>query len=145
MMRTVDEQFVLAVPSNDSPLHEKLMSLYEHTEQHEAVQKGVPSMSTEDNKADVRRAFEEDWIQKNAAIRRSAGRRWSLRRRVFLALGLGVLLATLCSVPLHAAGPHVLRVGSYHGMAGQFQTIQAVVNAAQPGGWILIAPAAFHE
>src|SRR5258708_18959786 len=121
------------------------MSLYEHTEQHEAVQKGVPSMSTEDNKADVRRAFEEDWIQKNAALRRSAGRRGSLRRGVFLELALGLLLATLCAVPLHAPGPHVLRVGSYHGISGQFQTIQAAANAGQPGAWLLIVPADSHD
>src|SRR5216683_2314921 len=86
--------------------HEKLMSMYEHMEQLEAVQKGVSSMSTEDNKADVRRAFEGDWIQKNAALLRSAERRWSLKRRVFLVLGLGALLATLFSVPIHAAGSH---------------------------------------
>src|SRR5712692_8003770 len=66
-------------------------------------------------------------------------------RRVFLALGLGVLLVTLVSVPLHAAGSQVLRVGSYHGIAGQFQTIQAAVNAAQPGDWILIGPGDYHE
>jgi hypothetical protein len=66
-------------------------------------------------------------------------------RPVFLALGLGVLLATLFSVPMHAAGSHVLRVGSYHGIAGQFQTIQAAVNAAQPGDWILIGPGDYHE
>jgi len=124
---------------------EKLMSLYEYVEQHEAVQKGVSSMATEDNKADARRAFEEVWDQKNAALLRSAGRRWSLRRRVFLVLGLGVLLATLCAVPLHAAGPQVLRVGSYHGISGQFQTIQAAVNAARPGDWILIGPGDYHE
>ena len=53
-----------------------------------------------------------------------------MRRRVCLALGVGILLATLCSVPARAAGPRVLRVGSYHGIAGQFQTIQAAVNAA---------------
>src|SRR6266446_902455 len=145
MMRTGDEQFVLAVPGNAIPPHEKLMSLYEHMEQHEAVQKGVSSMSTEDNKADAHRAFEEVWNQKNAALRRSAGRRRSLRPRVVLALGLGLLLATLFSVPLHAAGPQVLRVGSFHGMAGQFQTIQAAVNAAQPGDWILIGPGDYHE
>ena len=102
-------------------------------------------MSTEDNKADARRAFGEVWNQKNAALWRSAGRRWSLRRRVVLALGFGVLLATLFSVPMHAAGPQVLRVGSFHGMAGQFQSIQAAVNAAQPGDWILIGPGDYHE
>src|SRR2546421_11871304 len=66
-------------------------------------------------------------------------------RRVFLALGLSVLLATIVSVPMHAAGSHVLRVGSFHGIAGQFQTIQAAVNAAQPGDWILIGPGDYHE
>src|SRR6516225_1488306 len=95
-------------------------------------------MSTEDNKADARQVFEAVWNQKHAGG-------WPLRRRVFLALALGVLLATLCVVPLHAAGPHVLRVGSYHGMAGQFQAIQAAVNAAQPGDWILIGPGDYHE
>jgi hypothetical protein len=30
-------------------------------------------------------------------------------------------------------------------MAGQFQTIQAAVNAAQPGDWILIGPGDYHE
>jgi hypothetical protein len=39
----------------------------------------------------------------------------------------------------------VLRVGSYHGIAGQFQTIQAAVNAAQPGDWILVGPGDYHE
>src|SRR5215469_9478195 len=121
------------------------MSLHEYVEQREAVQKGVSSMSPQDNKAEVRRASEEDWIQKNATLGRSAGRRGSLRRRVFLALGLGLLLVTLCAVPLHAASPQVLRVGSYHGIPGQFQTIQAAVNAAQPGDWILIGPGDYHE
>ncbi len=102
-------------------------------------------MATEDNKANARRASEEDWIQKNATLLRSAGRRWSLKRRVFLVLGLGALLATLFSVPIHATGSHVLRVGSYHGIAGQFQTIQAAVNAARPGDWILIGPGDYHE
>jgi hypothetical protein len=95
-------------------------------------------MSTEDNKLAVRRGFEEVWNQKNAG-------RWFLRSRVSLALGLGVLLATLCAVPLHASSPQVLRVGSFHGIAGQFQTIQAAVNAAQPRDWILIGPGDYHE
>ena len=114
------------------------MILYECMEQLEAVQKGVSSMSTEDNKAIVRRAFEEVWKQKNVG-------RWSLRRPALLLLGFGLLLATLFSVPLHASGPQVLLVGSYHGMAGQFQTIQAAVNAAHPGDWILIGPGDYHE
>src|SRR5579884_648749 len=66
-------------------------------------------------------------------------------RPVFLAFGLSVLLATIFSVPVSASGSHVLRVGRYQGISGQFQTIQAAVNAARPGDWILIGPGDYHE
>ena len=39
-----------------------------------------------------------------------------------------------------AASARVLRVGSFHGISGQFATIQAAVDAAKPGDWILIGP-----
>ncbi len=39
----------------------------------------------------------------------------------------------------------MLLVGTYKGVAGQFTTIQAAVNAAKPGDWILIAPGDYHE
>jgi hypothetical protein len=39
-----------------------------------------------------------------------------------------------------AAGAKVLRVGTYHGIKGQFTTIQAAVNAAKPGDIVLVAP-----
>lgn len=39
----------------------------------------------------------------------------------------------------------MLRVGVYKGSAGQFRSIQAAVNAARPGDWILIAPGDYHE
>ncbi|MGH2916858.1 MAG: hypothetical protein ACRDMX_17925 [Solirubrobacteraceae bacterium] len=42
--------------------------------------------------------------------------------------------------PDHDGGREVLRVGSYHGIRGQFTSIQAAVNAARPGDWILIGP-----
>jgi hypothetical protein len=38
------------------------------------------------------------------------------------------------------AGARVLRVGTYHGIKGSYRSIQAAVNAAKPGDWILIAP-----
>jgi hypothetical protein len=41
--------------------------------------------------------------------------------------------------------PRVLRVGTYHGIPGQFKTIQAAVNAARPGDWILVGPGDYHE
>ena len=48
--------------------------------------------------------------------------------------------------PSVAASPHkVLRVGLFHGIAGDFTTIQAAVAAAQPGDWILVAPGDYHE
>ncbi len=36
-------------------------------------------------------------------------------------------------------------VGTYHGQPGQYATIQAAVDAAQPGDWVLIAPGDYHE
>jgi hypothetical protein len=39
-----------------------------------------------------------------------------------------------------SASARVLRVGSFHGVSGQFASIQAAVNAARPGDWILIGP-----
>jgi hypothetical protein len=51
---------------------------------------------------------------------------------MFVFLGLIVAPAT--------GGARVLRVGSYHGMKGQYATIQAAVDAASPGDWILIGP-----
>ena len=49
------------------------------------------------------------------------------------------------SSPSLAASVHVWRVGTYRGIPGQFQTIQAAVNAARPGDWILVAPGDYHE
>jgi len=39
-----------------------------------------------------------------------------------------------------AATPQVLRVGTYDGIAGQFTTVQAAVDAARPGDWVLVGP-----
>lgn len=52
--------------------------------------------------------------------------------------------------PAIAAGasptPHrVLRVGSYHGVQGQFKSIQPAVDAAKRGDTILIGPGDYHE
>src|SRR6516165_5016108 len=65
-----------------------------------------------------------------------------------VALGCGALLALTAS-PGGAAtdswSPKVLQVGTFHGKAGQFTTIQAAVNAARPGDWILVGPGDYHE
>jgi hypothetical protein len=34
----------------------------------------------------------------------------------------------------------VLRVGTYHGIKGQYRSLQSAVNAAHPGDWILVGP-----
>jgi hypothetical protein len=57
-------------------------------------------------------------------------------RRVVLTLSL---LAAVCALA-PAAGARVLRVGKYNGITGQFSSIQAAVNAAKPGDWILVGP-----
>lgn len=43
------------------------------------------------------------------------------------------------------SGPHVLRVGTWRGVPGDFQSVQAAVDAAQPGDWILVGPGDYHE
>src|SRR5438445_353218 len=48
------------------------------------------------------------------------------------------LAAILTLAP--AAAARVLLVGTYHGIPGQFATIQAAVDAAKPNDWILIGP-----
>jgi hypothetical protein len=39
-----------------------------------------------------------------------------------------------------AAGAKVLLVGTYHGVKGQYKTIEAAVKKAKAGDWILVAP-----
>jgi hypothetical protein len=58
-----------------------------------------------------------------------------MRRAVVL--GFAVCGALGLAAP---AGARVLRVGTYKGISGQFTSIQAAVNAARPGDWILIGP-----
>ena len=67
-------------------------------------------------------------------------------------LGCGLLSAGALSAGAatagHAAGsttPKVLLVGTYHGKAGRYASIQAAVNAARPGDWILVGPGDYHE
>ena len=39
----------------------------------------------------------------------------------------------------------MLLVGTYNGIKGGYNSIQAAVNAAKPGDWILIGPGDYHE
>jgi hypothetical protein len=66
-----------------------------------------------------------------------------------MTLGCGMLAAwAVPGMPAAAAGwssPGVLLVGTFHGKAGQYRTIQSAVNAARPGDWILVGPGDYHE
>jgi hypothetical protein len=61
-----------------------------------------------------------------------------VRRLTFLSLPVLAVLAAVTLVP--AASARVLRVGTYHGVKGQYRSIQAAVNAAKPSDWILVGP-----
>lgn len=74
--------------------------------------------------------------------------------RRILAVGPALALALAAGAPAPAqaqvSGPNVLLVcnGSFGGCpraAGHFTSIQAAVNAAQPGDWILVWPGIYHE
>src|SRR4051794_34740115 len=63
-------------------------------------------------------------------------------------LGTGAAGADSSSTATDASpsfGARTLLVGTYKGRPGQFQTIQAAVDAARPGDWILVAPGDYHE
>ncbi len=53
--------------------------------------------------------------------------------------GAGSLVAAL-TLMASGASAKVLRVGTYHGIKGQYTSIQAAVNAAKSGDWILVGP-----
>ncbi len=57
----------------------------------------------------------------------------------------GTLVAALVILDSSVASAAVLRVGTFNNIAGDFTTIQAAVDAAQPGDWILIAPGDYKE
>ena len=48
--------------------------------------------------------------------------------------------AAYAAAPSTPQQPRVLLVGTYHGVPGQYSTVQAAVAAAGPGDWILVAP-----
>ncbi len=58
---------------------------------------------------------------------------------------IAAIVVVVAAVAASAASARVLRVGSFHGIPGLFSSIQAAVDAAKPGDWILIAPGDYHE
>ena len=54
---------------------------------------------------------------------------------------IAVVLVALAAVgSASAAGARVLLVGTYKGIRGEYESIQAAVDAARPGDWILVGP-----
>jgi hypothetical protein len=58
---------------------------------------------------------------------------------------LGSALGSTASATERPATAHVLLVGTFHGVKGGYTSIQAAVNAARPGDWVLVAPGDYHE
>lgn len=69
-----------------------------------------------------------------------------VRCRLALA-GAVVAVGAMCfaAPAAMAASPRVLRVGTFRGKRGGFSSIQAAVDAARPGDWILVGPGDYHE
>jgi hypothetical protein len=69
-------------------------------------------------------------------------------RGVRLAVWAVALFSCIGMAALASAGPasaRVLRVGKFEGKSGGFKTIQAAVEAASPGDWVLVAPGDYKE
>jgi hypothetical protein len=62
-----------------------------------------------------------------------------MRRSISPGLVAGIA-ATALAVLVPAASAKVLLVGTYHGVKGQYKTIEAAVKKAKPGDFILVAP-----
>jgi parallel beta-helix repeat protein len=58
---------------------------------------------------------------------------------------IGLLAAVTLAYAASAASAKVWRVGTYNGVGGQFTSIQAAVNAAKSGDWILVGPGDYKE
>jgi hypothetical protein len=56
-----------------------------------------------------------------------------------------IVAALAAAVLAPQAAARVLRVGTFHGIPGRYTSIQAAINAAKPGDWILVAPGDYRE
>jgi hypothetical protein len=77
-----------------------------------------------------------------------AARRGAATAGLLRAAGITLTLlvaATAAPAVSLAAGPNVLLVGPAGTAGAQYTSIQAAVNAAAPGDWVLVAPGVYHE
>ncbi len=92
----------------------------------------------------------DQWGDAMHGTRARAHRRLGGTWRSLMVIGAtGALAASLSFAvsvpPTAAATPAVLRVGTWKGIAGQYRSIAAAVDAAKPGDWVLVAPGDYHE
>jgi hypothetical protein len=79
-------------------------------------------------------------------VRRHESRRSRATELGRAALGcLLVALAGAAALEAPAASARVLLVGTYRGQPGGYTDVEATVQAASPGDWILVAPGDYHE
>ena len=71
--------------------------------------------------------------------------RYRAARRGALVTAIAVVGLLTAAVVPQAAGPNVLLVGPAGTPGAQYTSIQAAVNAAQPGDWVLVAKGVYHE
>src|SRR3954470_14493832 len=83
-----------------------------------------------------RRSYWLSYVGVRCAVQGGPGRTRSAAMRakrplvVASALLLGALVALVAPSPAHGAVPRVLRVGSWHGIAGTYTSVQTAARAA---------------
>src|SRR5437764_11092078 len=86
-----------------------------------------------------------------STVRPTTRGRWHVRRTaaalgtVMLGVTIGMVVGASAGASTSATGPRVLRVGTWHGIRGTFRSVQAAVDAAKPGDWVLVGPGDWKE
>jgi len=68
-----------------------------------------------------------------------------MRRPRSIAIAVAALSLAASGLAFGSRTPRVLRVGTFKGIRGTYSTVQAAVNAAAPGDWILVGPGDYKE